>query len=146
MPAELWMSDLKKILVCIDSYDNQVMKGRICSSQDTCCFKSTIQFLSEIEALLDENQMPQAYNSRRSFTDTELRRYVDRSIYSPSKGSAATFELHILFRQHSSWQGSLIWKEKKLEHSFRSVLELLMLMDSALCSKSESVTANVMRD
>ena len=49
-----------------------------------------------------------------------------------SRGNAATFEMRVLFRQHASWQGELLWLEKNTRQSFRSVLELITLMDSAL--------------
>ena len=47
-------------------------------------------------------------------------------------GNAATFEMRILFRQHASWQGELLWLEKNTRQYFRSVLELITLLDSAL--------------
>jgi len=37
-----------------------------------------------------------------------------------------------MFRQHASWQGGVLWVEGKAEQSFRSALELILLMDSAL--------------
>jgi hypothetical protein len=40
--------------------------------------------------------------------------------------------VRVLFRQNASWQGSLTWLEEGKEESFRSVLELLLLMHSAL--------------
>ena len=47
-------------------------------------------------------------------------------------GAKATFVVRVLFRQHTSWQGSVAWLEGHNEETFRSVLELVMLMDSAL--------------
>ncbi len=47
-------------------------------------------------------------------------------------GDVATFQLRILFRQNASWQGSVAWTEGRREESFRSVLELLLLMNSAM--------------
>ena len=46
----------------------------------------------------------------------------------------ATFQSTVLFRQNASWQGSLIWREKELDAPFRSVLELIGLIDNALSS------------
>ena len=43
-----------------------------------------------------------------------------------------TFELEILFRQNYSWQGRLRWPKGQREASFRSVLELLILMETVL--------------
>ena len=43
-----------------------------------------------------------------------------------------TFELEILFRQNYSWQGRLRWPTGGQEAAFRSVLELLVLMETIL--------------
>lgn len=48
----------------------------------------------------------------------------------------------MIFRQHTSWQGVVIWLEQQMEQSFRSVLELILLMDSALRSRDESIRAS----
>ncbi|MBQ6876068.1 MAG: hypothetical protein IJN46_07520 [Lachnospiraceae bacterium] len=58
------------------------------------------------------------------------------------KGIKATFSVQILFRQNASWQGSVLWVERKIEESFRSVLELLLLIDNALSSTPEMVNEN----
>ena len=47
-------------------------------------------------------------------------------------GALATFAVRLIFRQNASWQGSITWLEGEAEQSFRSVLELTLLMDSAL--------------
>jgi len=43
-----------------------------------------------------------------------------------------TFELDILFRQNYSWQGRLRWTKGGKEAAFRSVLELLIQMETVL--------------
>lgn len=43
-----------------------------------------------------------------------------------------TFILKILDMQNSTWQGSILWVEKKNEQYFRSELEMLKLIDEAL--------------
>lgn len=43
-----------------------------------------------------------------------------------------TFIVQILNSQNDSWQGTVTWTEKKETIPFRSVLELIQLMDSAL--------------
>jgi len=50
----------------------------------------------------------------------------------------ATFRLRVIFRQHTSWQGTLLWQDERQEESFRSVLELIHLIDSALTAKSRA--------
>jgi len=43
-----------------------------------------------------------------------------------------TFEISVKFQQNSTWQGQILWAEKNMKQSFRSVLEMLRLMDEAL--------------
>lgn len=43
-----------------------------------------------------------------------------------------TFIVQILNSQNDSWQGTVTWTEKKETTPFRSVLELIQLMDGAL--------------
>ncbi|HBU12382.1 MAG TPA: hypothetical protein DEB31_06560 [Clostridiales bacterium] len=48
----------------------------------------------------------------------------------------ATFLIQILNRQHATWQGTVKWLENNQEIPFRSELELIRLMDSAMESES----------
>ncbi|HIW60580.1 MAG TPA: hypothetical protein H9880_11970 [Candidatus Anaerobutyricum avicola] len=43
-----------------------------------------------------------------------------------------TFILKILDRKNSTWQGSILWVDKRNEQYFRSALEMLKLIDEAL--------------
>ena len=47
-------------------------------------------------------------------------------------GDNATFIVHVRYRQNATWQGDILWAEKKKKLYFRSALELLKLIDSAL--------------
>ena len=142
MLQTVWAGENRKMTVCVDSYDEGVMTGRILNSyQETESFESLVQFLMAVEAVLEDQQTPQAYTSLRKFS--ELSPMMEGSPGSGflRKGARATFELQVLFRQHSSWQGVIIWRERKMEQSFRSVLELVMLMDSALRAEKENVAS-----
>ena len=133
MIRQFWICDNRKITVCVDDYEDGILKGRFYNaSYDVSTFESLSQFLIRMENLLEEYQIPQSYTTHRKFS--ALLRPDEDADYAlqPGKGAKATFELQILFRQHSSWQGILIWKERKAEQSFRSVLELVILLDSAL--------------
>jgi len=132
MLEKLWCPENNRILVCVDSYHEGVLAGRFCNFlQETEEFDSLTQLLIRIEAALDEQQAPQSYTPHRTFASVLEQLGEDRTT-PPRKGDCATFELKILFRQHASWQGVVVWKEQKREQSFRSVLELIHLMDSAL--------------
>lgn len=49
----------------------------------------------------------------------------------------ATFIVRIHFRQNSTWQGSVTWADNKRTQNFRSALELVRLMDSALRDQAQ---------
>ena len=139
MTDRSWDRSSRKTLVCVDSYCKGILEGRFYSSwQEPDSFESLTQFLSKMENLLDELQTPQAYTQTRTFPDPvpplECRTPPARI----PRGSKATFELQVLFRQHTSWQGVIVWLEQKREQSFRSVLELVLLMDSALRAEEGS--------
>ena len=46
--------------------------------------------------------------------------------------SKAVFRIQILFREHYTWQGRLIWQDENREAVFRSGIELLQLLDEIL--------------
>lgn len=133
------MLEAGNTIIYVDSYENGVLQGRFRNAhQDLEHFDSLTQFLIKMDAMLEDIQSPQAYTSLRTFStlfppDSSVR----MSPYSPP-GAKATFRLQIHFRQHTSWQGVLLWAEKNMVQSFRSVLELILLIDSALRSMERS--------
>ena len=138
MKQHRWSPEGGLYIVCVDSYHNCVLQGRILSPHwEEESFSSLAQFLVKMEQMLDHIQMPQAFTEPRRFSRM-LQPELPSGSPGGSKGSETTFELRIFFRQHTSWQGILLWKEKRLEHNFRSVLELVILMDSALRSIERS--------
>ena len=87
--------------------------------------------LLEMEKMLDDTDFPRSFTEMRRFTAPTAD---DRAppAAEQRKGALSTFTLRILFRQNASWQGSILWQEGQQEQCFRSVLELILLMDNAL--------------
>lgn len=48
------------------------------------------------------------------------------------KESIAVFRIQILFREHYTWQGRLIWQNENQEIVFRSAIELIQMLDEIL--------------
>lgn len=131
-------NEYRTTTVCVDSYENDVPVGRFynpaCPKGIT--FRSLSQLLVKLQDFLDEMQLPQAFNLTRSFSRREAEGESEwASPKAEGRGGLATFDIRILFRQNSSWQGSVLWREGDREESFRSVLELILLMDSAMNGK-----------
>ncbi|MBQ6789067.1 MAG: hypothetical protein IJO81_02635 [Clostridia bacterium] len=87
--------------------------------------------LVKLEMLLDDAKLVQSYSVKRVFTPNMASGSLVQT-GSVEDGKLATFSLKLLFRQNASWQGSVLWCDGNSEESFRSVLELLLLMDNAL--------------
>ena len=47
-------------------------------------------------------------------------------------GKRETFFVHITDQENATWQGQVTWLEKKETRSFRSLLELIKLMDMTI--------------
>lgn len=132
--AEYWVT-----MVCVDSYEDSVPRGRFFNPflETPQEFRSLTEFLIMMECTLDAMRLPQAYAAPRSFgaTPNSLTHKPTELI---NRGDLATFSLSVRFRQHNSWQGTLTWLEGGKTQSFRSVLEMVILLDSAMRSKLES--------
>lgn len=116
-------------LICVDSYDNSILQGRVHSLPDQqMAFCSLSQLLIQMEHRLEHScQRKEPYHR---FCAEPY--FPGAAAPTWQKGKLATFRLRILFQQHTSWQGTLQWLEGAQEESFRSVLELVILLDSAL--------------
>jgi len=132
MATKIWGNEYRSTVVYVDSYENGVLNGSFYNPflKEPLTFQSATSFLRKMEDTLDRMKFPQAYTTIRSFSDTPPL----EAAASPEKqaGTLATFTVRVLFRQNSSWQGTIRWENGNREESFRSVLELLLLMDSAL--------------
>ena len=128
-----WGDEFRTTTVCVDAYGGKVLRGRLYNSYwGVTEFGSVMEFLLKMEELLDNMNFPQSFMANRSFSQP-----TERAAHAPPGGEAqtgkrATFAVRVIFRQNASWQGSVYWLEGRREESFRSVLELLMLMNSAL--------------
>jgi hypothetical protein len=130
---------LKTILVCVDSYDNLCINGCIYHSSfdDGEKFENLMQLLLVIERILESTGYPKPTTEKRRFhsfksliEDSEM---IDKKFdFQHLKGKMATFKIKIMFRQYASWQGSVSWMEGNNTEPFRSALELIMLMNSAM--------------
>ena len=124
----------------MDSSEKGVWTGRYYNSslKKGESFRSLVDFLMKMEKTLDQMYFPQSFSAVRRFTQEEETELIGASNDECQTGKAATFLIRILFRQNASWQGSILWLEGKKEESFRSVLELIFLMNDALNAQNSA--------
>ena len=53
------------------------------------------------------------------------------------KKAAGKFVIQIARCENATWQGSILWTEKNITQQFRSALELIRLMDSAIAMEDK---------
>lgn len=129
----IWKMAERSISVSVDSYEDKNPVGRLrCNEQEReLHFANLMQFLLDVEGMLrDEEGTEGAARYKRISPPDGGRRGGGAA--KPCPGKLATVQLKILFRQHASWQGTVTWGENRQEHTFRSALELIMLLDSSL--------------
>lgn len=112
--------------VGIDEYEENSAGGVLYAKQaeEPLLFDSSIQMAKQMIYLL--NQADSDVGQSKKLINQESLSYYRK------RGKKATFCIQILFREHSSIQGIMHWKERREQTSFRSFLEMLMLMDAAI--------------
>ena len=145
----------------IFSYGQGMIRGELHSIYlDTPFeFTSLVRMIEKMEEIFDTKGFPEAFLSSRTFGGKKYeasKSSAERGEVMKSKteqqkqkepgSSKCTFEITVKFRQNATWQGQILWAEKNLKQNFRSVLEMLKLMDEALTEgqdEQESITWEV---
>ena len=146
--AEIYIQSPGTICICVDEYDHHSVLGRIYypENEKPVHFNEIGRLFIEIDRILDEIHFPESSTSGRSFKVPIQNRLKSKEKASmkkmkiQQKGGKGTFVVQVQFRQHATWQGKVLWAEKNETVNFRSALELLKLIDSAL---DESAAAAV---
>ena len=134
MQMKKWENEYRTTMVCIDGYVDSVPTGRFYNlhCEEGIQFHGVVDLIKKMDNMLNQMRFPQSFSLVRTFSDTQPTTGKQSfSEMKPRYGEVATFAVRVLFRQNASWQGSIQWVEGNREESFRSVLELLFLMDSA---------------
>lgn len=129
--------------VCIDKIENSRFYGRIVGQRlsSPILFTDINNFLVQVDALLDAQKYPKAFQRIRSFTDKSLPEVpavqTKEELRAAEEveavfGAVTTFSLHIFYRQNSTWQGSIDWLDGTEKQQFNSTLEFLKFVDDRL--------------
>ena len=124
----------RMIMIYVDSCIDRIPSGRfhIAANLQSHTFQSMDQLILRINECLDHENFPQAFSKLRKFRDPGSIADFQPRESCQRMGEIATFVVRILFRQNASWQGSVKWVDTNQEEYFRSVLELMVLIDNAL--------------
>ena len=132
------------VCVCVNSTENDDIQGEMWTpyEEEAISFGSAYELIMEMDDLYDHWDFPQRTTSYRTFgkkdktkdyhNPNSIRKREPIRTLKSFRGEKATFLIHVKFRQNTSWQGQVLWAERKKKVYFRSVLELLKLVGTAL--------------
>ena len=133
----------------VTAYGSAGIRGRLFSRylEEPYIFVDLIHMIHKMEEIFDLYGFPQEFLSPRTFKggksgvkkiSVERNNDMSHELQIERDGTKCTFEITVKFRQNATWQGQILWAEKNLKQNFRSVLEMLKLMDEALTDGEES--------
>ena len=130
------------VILCVDGMHEGELSGRLYHSYRTepQPFASAKQMISHMEDLYAALNFPHPGTNERSFIPVKHteEHYSERDrIMSDERllnqhGDLGTFIVRVQHRQNSSWQGRITWMEQDKTISFRSVWELVKLIENAV--------------
>lgn len=115
--------------VTVRNYDQYIIGGDVShpSVENRRTFINEFELKEEIEKML--SPLPEG---------EEDKVIVPRTLQvTVGNIGPVTFAVRVLFRRNGTWQGTICWKEKRIQVNFRSFLEMLLLMHEAVnCGES----------
>lgn len=109
---------LKSFRVAIDAYDS----GRIVGN-----YQNISAHLTERHDIPTD-----LAGTLGNFMDAKALKEKEVCSICRKSGHMATFSIKIMFREHSTYQGIIYWREGRVEQTFRSFKEMLYLILSAV--------------
>ena len=150
------------VVVCVEEYSGYDMRGCFYHgfSRDAVSFEDCAELLKKLENLFDVLNFPHPATNERYFDEETVAARRARRFQRPfdpkthrveerekimsdhemlnKHGDAGTFIVRVQQRQNSSWQGRITWVDEDKTVYFRSVFEMMKLIDAALQSTEGS--------
>jgi hypothetical protein len=134
--------EMKTSVIAVHSYEGKTLRGTITNPyfKEPVAFENVIQLVLIIDELQDSLNFPQESMKTRSFVEEPDGAPASAAVMKTASEAGltgapiASFKINVMFRQNASWQGGIVWLDTQTESQFRSLLELIMLLDGAIMS------------
>ena len=142
MGNDLYIGAPNGIVLCVDSVNMGGLSGRYYHSysQEPVIFQSLGEMLFSMEQFFDDINFPRRGNSERFFKadhhhhteHKENEKIMSDDKLLEHRGEQETFIIRVQHRQNNTWQGRITWADKNKTLNFRSIWEMVHLMENAL--------------
>ena len=130
------------VVVCVDEKTGSDFSGRFFHSYaaEPVRFHNLEQLLFRLEEFYNVLKFPYPSTNERYFhesgadtvSDEKRSRIMKDEELLRQHGEMGSFIIRVQHRQNSSWQGRITWMEKNQTVYFRSVWEMMKLIENAL--------------
>lgn len=140
MANNLYIGAVNGIVIGVDGVSKAGFYGRFWHrySKEPVRFGSMKSMLSQMEKVFDGLQFPRRGDRPRVFvkrdemqTEYKEKHMTDEELLE-KHGQQQTFIVRVQHRQNSTWQGQITWAEKNIKLNFRSVWEMVHMMENAI--------------
>lgn len=138
--SQSYLGMVNAVVMCADECVPQ-LRGRFVHhfQKEPVVFESEIDLLEKMEDFFDALRFPFPGNSERhwhkkevNYMKEELQKELEDEEMLDMHGDLGTFIIRVQHRQNSSWQGRITWVEEDKTLYFRSVWEMMKLIEEAL--------------
>ena len=127
--------------VCVDAAESGRISGRVLSRLFSAplSFADMGDLVLRVDEILDAQNFPQAFQRARTFAPHPASVTLAASgpdtglppeTVNAAAGAVTTFQLCIISRRSSSWQGFVDWLDGSSRRRFSSALELIRIADA----------------
>lgn len=135
------------VILCIDEAENGQFQGRFYHAyeREAVTFSTMEEAIFGLERFYDSLNFPYPTTNNRSFykegqqkncREERTRIMKDEELLN-KHGDLGTFIVRVQHRQNSSWQGRITWMDENKTVYFRSIWEMIKLVEEALNTVSE---------
>lgn len=137
------------LTICVNGMENGEIQGQVYHfySDEPVCFYSVLDLIRLMERIFDDLVFPQASTKSRSFFEKETEMVYRHERKEKTvlweellshHGTMGTFITCVKFRQRSTWQGEILWKEKERKVFFSNALEFIRQIEMAVNQRLEA--------
>ena len=128
---------------CIDRVHDGNPGGRVFSRRFTraVAFNDLISLILQLDKVFDSQGFPQAFQCPRTFLHNETNpdyiaeapaQGIDEETVLAQHGNVFTFDVTVISRRSTDWQGTICWIDSGEQHEFSGIMELLRMIRQKL--------------